>query len=90
MLLPQETHAIEYLASPGARGFEPTLEIGIFLLELLNSLGIQLGAPGGRVERLHTRLRMKRALPEGRELIPQMSHELVQLVKRFDVRSFAV
>jgi len=90
VLLAEKSHTIQYLPRSGAGRFETPLEIGIFLLQTIDPLGIHSRASGSRIYRFDPRFRRKRASPESRELVAKMSDQLVQLLKRFDVRTFAV
>jgi hypothetical protein len=90
VLLAEKSHAIQYLPRSGAGRFEPALEIGILLLETVHSFRIHSRPSGRRIDCLDACFRRKRATPESRKLIAEMSDELVQLLKRFDVRTFAV
>ena len=90
MLLAQETDTIENLARSGPRGFETLPEIRIFHLQTLHSLRIYSRAARRGFKCLHAGLGLKRAPPECRKLVSQMSYELLQLFKSFQLRTFAV
>ena len=90
MLLSEKSHAIQYLPGSRAGRFEPSLEIGILLLETIHPFRIHSRPSGRRIDRLDAGFRRKSATPESRKLIAKMSDELIQLLKRFDVRTFAV
>jgi len=90
VLLAEKSHTIQYLSRSGAGRFEPALEIGILLLQTIDPFRIHSRASGRRIDRFDPRFCGKRATPESRELIAEMSDQLVQLLKRFDVRTFAV
>jgi hypothetical protein len=90
VLLPEKSHTIQYLPGPGARGLETTLEVGVFLLEPIDSLRIHFRSPGSSIDRLHSRLGLLRATPKRRELVAKMFYKLLQFFKRCDIRTFAV
>ena len=90
MLLAKESHAIQYLPGSGAGRLEPPLEVSVFLLEPVHSLGIHFRPARRGIDRLHSRLGLLRATPERRELIAKMFYQLLQFFKRCDVRTFAV
>lgn len=90
MLLPEESHAIQYLPRSGASGFETSFEVGVFLLKLIDSFRIHSRTARCRIDRFHPRLRGLRATPERRELIAKVFYKLLQFFKRSDIRTFAV
>jgi hypothetical protein len=90
VLLAQKPHTIQYLPRSGPGSFEPALEIGILFLEPVHPFGIYSRAAGRGIDRLDACFSRECAPPERRELVAKMSNELVQLLKRFDVRTFAV
>lgn len=90
MLLAEETNPVQNLASAGARSLETFPEVGILALEHVETLGRHLGGPGRGVDRLYSRLCLEGAPPETGELIPQVPHELLQLIECSFVRTFAV
>ena len=90
MLLAEKSHTIQYLPRPGACRLQAALEVRVFLLQTIYSFRIYPCAAGCGVDRLDARLGRECATPECRELIPEMSNELMQLLERFDVRTFAV
>lgn len=90
MLLAEKSHAIQYLPRSGTGRLEPTLEIGILLLEPVHPFWIYSRAAGCGIDSLDACFGRESATPERRELISKMSNELVELLKRFDVRTFAV
>lgn len=72
MLLPEESHAIQYLPRSCARGFETSFEIGVFFLELIDSFGVHSRTARRRIDGFDPRLRGLRATPERRELIAKV------------------
>jgi hypothetical protein len=90
VLLPQKPHAIQHLPRSGTSRFQPLLEIGVFDLQALDPLGVDAGTSRRRVERFHARLGLKRASPEGGELISKVPYEPLKLLKSFELRTFAV
>ena len=90
MLLTEETHAVEYLPRPDSCRLESAFQIFIFLLELLDSFRVHSRSSGSGVDRLEARLRLESAAAERRELVAKVADELMELVKGFDVRTFAV
>lgn len=90
MLLPEEADAIENLAGSGARRFEALFQLGVFHLQFFHALGADAHAARGRIDRLDSRLRLKRAATEARQLIAKMANELLKLVEGKRVRTFAV
>jgi hypothetical protein len=77
VLLPQESHTIQYLPRSGASRFEPSLEIGVFRFESLDPLRCCARGAWRSLERLYTRLRLKRAAAKCRELVTKMPDELL-------------
>lgn len=90
MLLAEKTNTLENLSRPLSGDIESFLEIGILVLELLDFLGAQARTTGGALDGFHSRFRLKCATPERRQLVTEMPHELLELLERFDVRTFAV
>jgi hypothetical protein len=90
VLLPQEPHAVQYLARSGARRLETLPKVGVLTLEHVKTLGRHLGGPGRGVDRLYSCLCLERAPPETGELVPQVPDELLELLERSFVRTFAV
>ena len=90
MLLAKEAHSVKDLACPGARGLETLAQVGVLTLEHVEALGRHLGGPGRGVDRLYSRLCLESAPPEAGKLIPQVSNELLELLERSFVRTFAV
>ena len=50
MLLPEESHAIQYLPRSGASSVEPLPEVCVFSLELFDALGVELCTAWRRVD----------------------------------------
>ena len=90
MLLPQKSHTIQHLARAGTGRLQPLLEIRVFDLQSLDPFGIHACSSGRRLERLHARFGLKRATPERRKLIAKVPYEPLQLLKSFELRTFAV
>jgi hypothetical protein len=90
MLLPQKANAIEYLARSRPSRLQTLLQLGVFSLQLLHSLRAYSRTARGRVDRLHSRLRLKRAAAETRQLVSKVSNELLELAERRCVRTFVV
>ena len=89
MLLPQETDTVQNLSRARSRALQPLTKNGVLHLQLFHPFGID--PPARRCfQRLHPRLGAQRPPSEARQLITQVSHELLQLLESFDVRTFAV
>jgi hypothetical protein len=89
VLLPEETDPIDHLLGAVAGRFEAAAQTGVLTLEELNSLRGDHTFDSGRLETLETRLGLQRAPAEGRELVTEMLHQLVQLRERGDFRTCA-
>ncbi len=90
MLLPEKANPLENLASSGACSLEPLFQLRVFHLELLYTFRVNPSAAGRCVDRLHSRLGLKRAPAKARQLVTEMSYELLKLVERLHVRTFVV
>jgi hypothetical protein len=90
MLLAKETDTLENLARTLPRHVEPLPEVGILLLQLVETLGTHVSLARRAIDCLDPRFRLKRTTPEVRKLFTEMPDELLQLVESFDVRTFAV
>lgn len=90
MLLAEKSHTIQYLPRSSPRGFQTALQVRIFLFQTIDPFRIYACASRRGIDRLDTRFCREGATPECGELIPQVSNELMQLLERFDVRTFAV
>jgi hypothetical protein len=90
MLLAEKANPLENLSRPLSGDIEPFLEIGILMLELLDFLRAQAGGTRSTFDCLHSRFCLKRATPERRQLVTEMPNELLELLERVDVRTFAV
>jgi hypothetical protein len=90
MLLPQKTHAVQHLARSGTSRFEPLPEIRVFDLPPLDSFGIHARSSRRGIERLDAGFGLERPPPEGRKLVAKVPDELLQLLKSFELRTFAV
>lgn len=89
MLLAQEPDAIEHLprACPGA--LEPLAEERILHLQLLHPLRVDASTRSS-FYRLHASFCAECAPAEASELVAKVSNQLLKLLKRFEVRTFAV
>jgi hypothetical protein len=90
MLLSEKTNPLENLSRPLSGDIESFLEIGVLMLELLDFLRAQARTTRGALDGFHSRFRLKRASPHRRQLVTEMPNELLELLERFDVRTFAV
>jgi hypothetical protein len=90
MLLPEESHSIQNLASARACSVEALSEVCILTLELFNPLWIELRTARCGFDCLDFRFSLKRPAPKARELVTEMPDELLELIECFDVRTFAV
>jgi hypothetical protein len=90
VLLAKEPHTIQYLSGSSTGGIEALSELGVFALELFDALRVELGAARSCIYRLHPGFCLKRPASEARELITKMSHEPLELLECFDVRTFYV
>jgi hypothetical protein len=75
MLLAEKPNAVEHLARACPCRFETFLELGVFQLELFDSLGSQLRSASASVYRFHPGFRLKRPAAEARELFAKVAHE---------------
>ena len=90
MLLPQEANAIEHLARPGTSGFKPFFQLGVLHLEPLHPLGMHARATRSGLERFYSCFGVKSTPAESCKLVAEVSHELLQIFKSFELRTFAV
>ena len=90
MLLPEKANTIEYLARSRPRGLDALFQLGVFYLQFLHALGAYSRTARGCVNRFHSRLGLERTAAEARELVSQVSDELLELAERRCVRTFAV
>ena len=90
MLLPEKPNPVEHLARSSARRFQPFSELRVFKLEPLDALGRQFRAAARAFNRLHTSFCLKRSAAKGRQLVAEVTDELLKLEKRFDFRTIAV
>jgi hypothetical protein len=90
VLLAEKANPLENLSRPLSGDLESFLEIGILMLELLDFLRAHARPTGCGFTCLKPRFRLKRATPEGRQLVAEMPNELLELLERVDVRTFAV
>jgi hypothetical protein len=77
VLLPQESHTIQYLPGSGASGLETALEVGVLRFESLDPFRRGARRPGRSLERLYTRFRLKRAAAKCGKLVAEMADELL-------------
>jgi hypothetical protein len=91
VLLSQEPNAIEHLASSAAGFFEAQLQIRVLPLEFVDSFRARACGPRRRLERFDSRLGVKRATAERRELVTKVTNQLVEIGKRlFQLSLFVV
>jgi hypothetical protein len=91
VLLSKESNAIEHLARFSASFFETKLQICVLTLELLDSFRARSRSARGRLERFDARLCVKRAATKRRELVTEMTNQLVEIGKRlFQLSLFVV
>jgi hypothetical protein len=83
VLLAKEANPVEHLSRATARFFETDLEVGVLALELLDSLGTGARGGGRRLERLHSRFSMKCAPAKRRQLVTEVTDELVEVGESF-------
>jgi len=89
VLLPQEANTLEHLPRPAPRRVEPFRQESVLALELLYALRGDRARSAARVELLDLRFRLQRSAAETRELVTQMTHELLELGECF-FRTYAV
>jgi hypothetical protein len=90
MLLPKEPDPFQYLASTRPRGLEPLPKVRVLTLESLQALRGDPRRPSGSIDRLYPCLSLQRTPPEPRQLVAEVTHELLKLGECLVVRSFAV
>ncbi len=90
MLLSQEADTIEHLAGSAPRRLEAFLQVGILELEPVESFRSHTCGPGRGIDCLDPRLGLKRAPPETRKLIAEVSDKLLELGEGYFVRPFVV
>ncbi len=90
MLLAEKSHTIQYLPRSSSCRLETPLEVGILFFESVHSLRTHPRTSRCRVDCFDARFCLLSATPERRELVAKMSNELIQLLERFYVRTFAV
>jgi hypothetical protein len=91
VLLPKKANAIEHLASSAASFFETQLQIRVLPLELFDSFRARARCAGRGLERFNSRLGVKRAAAERRELVTEVTNQLVEIRKRlFQLSLFVV
>ncbi len=90
MLLPQEPDAFEQLPRSAPRSFEALLQVGVLELEPVEPFRCHPRGTRRRIDRLDSSLGLKRAPPEARKLVAEVTDELLELGERFFVRPFVV
>jgi hypothetical protein len=90
MLLPEESHAIDHLLSPGACSLEPLVETRVLALEELSPLRRRDPFDAGLLEGLEAGFCLQRTPTERSELIAEVFHQQLQLRKRGYFRTYAV
>jgi hypothetical protein len=90
MLLAEESHTIQYLPRSSTCRFEAALQVGILFFEFVHSLRIHPRTTWCGIDCFHACFCLQGATPERRKLVSKMSNELIQLLERFYVRTFAV
>jgi hypothetical protein len=81
MLLTKEPDTIQHLPGASARCFKPSLQLCVLALESVHVLGIDSLSPRCTREELDPRFGVERAAAKRRELVPQMSDELLELAE---------
>jgi hypothetical protein len=90
VLLPQESDPVEDLLRPLPCGIQALPEVGILLLELIDSFRAHARPACCYLHCLHTRLGLKGAPPETCQLVAEVADELLKLGKCRSFRTFAV
>jgi hypothetical protein len=91
VLLPKETNAIEHLTSSVPSFFKTQLQVRVLSLEFCDSFRARARRAGGRLESFDSRLSVKCAAAERRQLVTEVTDELVEIRKRrFQLSLFVV
>jgi hypothetical protein len=90
VLLSEESDPVDHLLGAGAGGLETSGEAGVLALEKLHALRRHDPFDAGDLEAFEARFGLKRAPPEGCQLVAEMLDELLQLTERGSFRSYAV
>lgn len=90
MLLAEKTNTVEDLTRARAGGVETLFQIRVLPLQPLDTLRVDPRSARRRLELLHPGFGLKCTTSERRELVAQVTDELLELLECLELRTFAV